>query len=518
MVGPGVFKMPTTDAIDLIRMGQVAYRQALRLMQRLADARGRDDIGDVLLVVEHPPVVTLGCGGGGEDLRVSADALQRLGIEVVQTERGGRVTYHGPGQLVIYPILKLPDDDMHGYVRRLEQVALDVLAEWGIAAERAERHPGVWIGSDKIAAVGVAVHDRVTSHGLALNVDPDLAHFRLIVPCGMADRGVTSMRDVLGQPVALEAVEHSLVSAFGRVFGRPVSQRQTPGSWLIAPAAQEATADVEHTVADWNLHTVCQEAGCPNIGECWARGTATFMLLGDVCTRHCRFCSVTPGRPAPPDPQEPDYVAAAAARLELRHVVLTSVTRDDLPDGGASQFALTIQAVRRRLPGVTVEVLISDLGGSLAALATVADARPDVFNHNVETVARLAGRVRSKANYRRSLAVVAWAKHRGLTTKSGLMVGLGETCGEVIETMRDLRRAGCDILTIGQYLQPTERQLAVASYVHPVVFAWYGEVGQTIGFRKVIAGPLVRSSYHAEQVWLHAAAPQAPFGGADRDR
>ena len=250
---------------------------------------------------------------------------------------------------------------MHGYVRRLEQVALDVLAEWGIAAERAERHPGVWIGSDKIAAVGVAVHDRVTSHGLALNVDPDLAHFRLIVPCGMADRGVTSMRDVLGQPVALEAVEHSLVSAFGRVFGRPVSQRQTPGSWLIAPAAQEATADVEHTVADWNLHTVCQEAGCPNIGECWARGTATFMLLGDVCTRHCRFCSVTPGRPAPPDPQEPDHVAAAAARLELRHVVLTSVTRDDLPDGGASQFALTIQAVRRRLPGVTVEVLIPDL-------------------------------------------------------------------------------------------------------------------------------------------------------------
>ena len=307
--------MPTSDAIDLIRMGQVAYRQTLRLMQRLADARRRDDIGDVLLVVEHPPVVTLGCGGGAEDLRVSPDALQRLGIEVVQTERGGRATYHGPGQLVAYPILELPDNDVHGFVWRLEQVALDVLAEWGIAAERVERHPGVWIDSDKIAAVGVAVHDRVTSHGLALNVDPDLAHFRLIVPCGMADRGVTAMRDVLGQPVALEAVEHSLVSAFGRVFERPVSPRQTPGSWLIAPAAQEATADVEHAVADWNLHTVCQEAGCPNIGECWARGTATFMLLGDVCTRHCRFCSVTPGRPAPPDPQEPDHVAAAAARL-----------------------------------------------------------------------------------------------------------------------------------------------------------------------------------------------------------
>jgi len=354
----------------------------------------------------------------------------------------------------------------------------------------------------------VSVHDRVTSHGLALNVDLDLTPFRLIVPCGMAERGVTSMRDVLGQPISIEAVEQSLMLAFGRVFERLVSPRRTPGSWLIAPAAQEATAGVEHAVADWNLHTVCQEAGCPNIGECWARGTATFMLLGDVCTRHCRFCSVSSGRPAPPDPQEPNHVAAAAARLALRHVVLTSVTRDDLPDGGASQFALTIQAVRRRLPGVTVEVLIPDFGGSLAALAAVADARPDVFSHNVETVSRLSGGVRSQASYRRSLAVVTWAKRRGLTTKSGLMVGLGETCGEVIAAMRDLRRAGCDILTIGQYLQPTERQLSVTSYMHPVVFAWYAEVGQSMGFQKVISGPLVRSSYHAEQVWLDAVVPE----------
>ncbi len=508
--------MPTSDAIDLIRMGQVAYRQALRLMQRLADARRRDEIGDVLLLVEHLPVVTLGCGGGTEDLRVPPDGLQRLGIDVVQTERGGRVTYHGPGQLVAYPILKLPDDDLHGYVCRLEQVALDILAEWGIAAERVERHPGVWIGRDKIAAVGVAVQDRVTSHGLALNVDPDLTHFRLIVPCGVADRGGTSMRAVSGQPVAMDAVERSLVSAFGSVFGRPVSPRQTPGSWLIAPAAQEATAGVEQTVADLGLHTVCQAAACPNIGECWARGTATFMLLGDTCTRHCRFCSVSAGQPAPPDPREPERVAEAAARLGLYHVVLTSVTRDDLSDGGAGHFALTIQAVRRRLPGVTVEVLVPDFSGSLAALATVADARPDVFNHNVETVARLSGRVRSKASYRRSLAVVAWAKRRGLTTKSGLMVGLGETCGEVIETMRDLRRAGCDILTIGQYLQPTERQLAVVSYVHPVVFAWYGEVGQSMGFPKVIAGPLVRSSYLAEQVWASTPRTRDLDGDAVR--
>jgi lipoic acid synthetase len=225
------------------------------------------------------------------------------------------------------------------------------------------------------------------------------------------------------------------------------------------------------------------------------------MLLGDVCTRHCRFCNVTLGRPLPPDPDEPFHVAEAASRLGLQHVVLTSVTRDDLPDGGAGQFALTIRAIRNRLPGATVEVLVPDFNGSLAALGTVADAQPDVFNHNVETVERLSGRVRAKAEYRRSLAVLAWAKQRGLTTKSGLMVGLGETCGEVIEAMRDLRRAGCDILTIGQYLQPTIHQLEVADHVHPVVFAWYRDVGQALGFQTVLADPLVRSSYHAEHVW-----------------
>ena len=495
------------DPIHLIRLGRVAYRHALRLMYHMAEARRRDDMDDVLLLVEHPPVLTLGCAGGTEDLRASPDCLRQLGIEVVQTERGGRMTYHGPGQLVAYPILKLPDDDLHGYLWRLEQVVLELLAEWGIAAGRVERHPGVWVGRDKIAAIGVAVQDRVTTHGVALNVAPDLAHFQLIVPCGLTDRGVTSMQAILSRPVEMGAVERSFVSAFSRVFGREVVPRQSPGPWLVAPAPQEQTASLEQLIADLGLHTVCQEAACPNLGECWARGTATFMLLGNVCTRHCRFCNVTPGRPLPPDPQEPFRVAEAVARLGLNHVVLTSVTRDDLPDGGAGQFALTIQAIRRRLPRATVEVLVPDFGGSLSALATVIAARPDVFNHNVETVERLSARVRARATYRRSLAVLAWAKQHGLTTKSGLMVGLGETCGEVIETMRDLRRAGCDILTIGQYLQPTGRQLAVADHVHPVVFAWYREVGQSLGFREVVAAPLVRSSYRAEEVWAEKAMP-----------
>jgi len=237
----------------------------------------------------------------------------------------------------------------------------------------------------------------------------------------------------------------------------------------------------------------------------------SFMLLGATCTRHCRSCSVSPGQPVPPDPREPEHIAEAAAGLGLHHVVLTSVTRDDLLDGGAGHFALTIQAIRSRLPGATIEVLVPDFNGSLAALATVADARPDIFNHNIETVERLSDRVRSKASYQRSLGVLTWAKRRGLTTKSGMMVGLGETCGEVIEAMRDLRRAGCDILTIGQYLQPSERQLAVTSYVHPVVFAWYREVGQSMGYRSVITGPLVRSSYGAEQVWAQAGGNKGPI-------
>lgn len=496
--------------IDVIQLGHLAYHQAWHLMQRLAMARQRGEIGDTLLLVEHPPVLTLGFGGGREDLRVSETWLRQLGIEVVQTDRGGRITYHGPGQLVAYPILKLPDLDLHAYVYAIEQVIIETLADWGIQATRVERHPGVWIGRSKIAAIGVAVADGVTTHGLAINVNPIMEHFQMIVPCGLVDRGVTSLCAELGRPVAMAAVARSLVAAFAGVMRRPVGSRRTPGPWLVAPAAQENTGFVERLVNDLSLHTVCQEAACPNLGECWAHGTATFMLLGDVCTRHCRFCNVAVGRPRLVDPFEPARVAEAADRLGLRHVVLTAVARDDLPDGGAAQFAATIRAIRERLPGVTVEALVPDFAGSLRALAVVAAARPDVFNHNVETVARLSNRVRARAKYRRSLAVLTWAKQRGLITKSGLMVGLGETCAEVVDTLRDLAHAGCDIVTIGQYLQPTPQQLDVVEFVHPQVFAWYQDVAHTLGFKAVASGPLVRSSYHADEVWA-ASAPAQPW-------
>jgi len=487
--------------LTVIRLGLLAYGPALRLQERLAEARRQELIGDVLLLVQHSPVITFGRGGGAEDLRVTPEALRRSGIGLYQTERGGRATYHGPGQLVVYPILKLPDDDLHAYLWRLEQVILDVLADFGIAAGRVERHPGAWIGNDKIAAIGVAVRQGVTLHGLALNVDPPLEHFGLIIPCGIADKGVTSMRQVLGQPVDFEAVESAFVRAFASTFDVDIDNgAQMPG-WLVAQAPQgEVVESLDGLLDSLGLATVCENALCPNLGECWGSGIATFMILGEVCTRHCAFCAVPAGRPLPLDPTEPDRLAEAAARMGLHHVVITSVTRDDLPDGGAAHFAATITSVRRRCPGATIEVLVPDFGGSLSALATVVTARPDVFNHNLETVPRLSPRVRPRADYRRSLAVLDWAHRAGLVTKSGLILGLGETAGEVIDVMHDLRRAGCEILTLGQYLQPTSHNLPVTRYLTPVEFEWYREIGEEMGFRAVAAGPLVRSSYHAQEL------------------
>ncbi len=271
--------------------------------------------------------------------------------------------------------------------------------------------------------------------------------------------------------------------------------------WLKVrvPRSRKGEA-VRAILDDLGLNTVCQEASCPNIGECWSKGTATFMVLGDTCTRQCRFCEVKGGFPFPPDPGEPERVAKAAARLGLRHIVVTSVTRDDLPDGGAAHFATTIQALRQYCPDSRVEVLIPDFGGSLASLEIVIAACPDILNHNMETVNRLYPVVRPQASYRRSLGVLAWAKGAGLVTKSGLMLGLGETRDEVLETMKDLRGVRCDILTLGQYLRPSPRHLKVERYIPPEEFEWYKGMAEGMGFQKVASAPLVRSSYQAEEL------------------
>ena len=249
-----------------------------------------------------------------------------------------------------------------------------------------------------------------------------------------------------------------------------------------------------------DLHTVCESARCPNMGECWDHGTATFMILGDICTRACGFCAVPSGKPAgPPDENEPQRVAEAVARMGLRYAVVTSVNRDDQPDGGAHIFARTIEEIRRRVPGCKVEVLIPDFRGDWNALKVVLATRPDVLNHNTETVPRLYRQVRKGAVYERSLELLRRAKqtHPDVPTKTGLMLGLGEEKSEVLATLEDLAAEGTDILTLGQYLQPSREHLPIVRYVHPDEFAEFKILGEAMGFKHVEAGPLVRSSYHA---------------------
>jgi lipoic acid synthetase len=251
-------------------------------------------------------------------------------------------------------------------------------------------------------------------------------------------------------------------------------------------------------VEEHKLHTVCESARCPNLGECWGAGTATFMILGDICTRSCGFCAVKTGRPLELDRQEPERLARAVRTLGVRHAVITSVNRDELPDGGASIFAECIGAIRRDVPGCRVEVLIPDFMGNWDALDMVLEAQPDILNHNTETVPRLYARVRPKAQYQRSLELLRQAKRRGAFTKSGIMVGIGESDDEVEQVIDDLSRVDCDVMTIGQYLQPTPQHLPVERFVAPALFAHWKRLALEKGFRFCESGPLVRSSYHAE--------------------
>jgi lipoic acid synthetase len=563
-------------------LGSVPYADAHALQRGLfaaAAAPGVDRPDDWLLLLEHPHVYTLGVRADLGNLLVPP---AEVGADLVRADRGGDVTYHGPGQLVGYPILSVPGKrgggmaDTAAYVRGVEQVVIDALADLGLpGAGRLRGFPGVWIdpGGDrprKIAAVGVRLSRGRSMHGFALNVDPDLAFFDHIVPCGIADKAVTSMAAegvevTMGQvvdAVVARAVErwspepeavprqvgaepidagtstggwerHDVVwrhrpddlSPFRRGAGPsgPVPVRidttarrrarlteagvdqgltvaERKPSWLRAPArlGPEYLA-LKRTVRDTGLVTVCEEAGCPNIFDCWADGTATFMLNGDRCTRACGFCLVDTRHPEPVDADEPERVAEAVARMGLGFAVLTAVARDDLADGGATGFAESIRAIRRRSPGTSVEVLIPDCKGDADALQIVFDARPDVLNHNVETVARLQRAVRPSAGHARSLAVLARAKAAGLTTKSGIIVGLGETADEVGATLADLAGVGVDIVTVGQYLRPTADHLPVARWWAPDEFDELKRVGEALGIGHVEASPLTRSSYHARQ-------------------
>ncbi len=536
-------------------LGRVPYREAWALQRGLH----RHSPDDHLLLLEHPHVYTLGVRA---DLGHVLVPPGEVGADLVRTDRGGDVTYHGPGQLVGYPILTLPAKrgagrygmaDTVAYVRSVEQLVIDALADVGLPnVGRLRQYPGVWVDPDgddprKIAAIGVRLTRGRTLHGFALNVDPDMRYWGYIVPCGIADKRVTSLAEegvAAGLRDVTEAVAARATARWGRgdVDRRDIVWRHRPedlSAFSRGEGPGETAADVpirlrgrmaeagvtdglqiatrkpswlrselrtgpgylrlKRTMRDLGLVTVCEEAGCPNIFECWADGTATFMINGERCTRACGFCLVDTRHPEPPDPAEPARVAEAVERLGLGFAVVTAVARDDLDDGGAAGFAATIAAIRARTPGTQVEVLIPDCKGDEAALATIFAARPDVLNHNVETVPRLQRAVRPSAGYARSLAVLARAKEAGLVTKSGLIVGMGETDDEVVATLADLRSVGVDIVTIGQYLRPTTHHLPVARWVTPEQFAAYREAGEALGIGHVESSPLTRSSYHARQ-------------------
>jgi lipoic acid synthetase len=530
-------------------LGRVGYQDALALQRAIQ----RFSSENYLLLLEHPHVYTMGLRARPEHVLASG---AELGAELVRADRGGDVTYHGPGQLVAYPVLSVPGGHraVPAYVASVEEVAIRALRRLGLSdVGRLPGYPGVWVAPGgprpaKVCAVGVRVSRGRSMHGLALNVAPDLSRFGRIVPCGIADKGVTSLAEQ-GLHVPMDQVVDAVVEAAAAVWssGRverqdvsghrplpagdgpapsrlearlaatgvdpssclPLRARKPP--WLRAQARMgEAFFATKRALAQGRLVTVCEEAGCPNIFECWAEGTATFMINGDRCTRACGFCLVDTRRPLAPDPGEPERVAEAVARMGLAHAVVTAVARDDLADGGAAAFAATVQAIRRASPRTTVEVLIPDCKGDPAALETIFEARPDVLNHNLETVARLQRAVRPSASYARSLAVLGRAKAAGLWTKSGLMIGLGETADEVLAAFSDLRAVGVDVLTVGQYLRPSQAHLPVARWWTPEELEGLGRAARAMGFAHVVASPLARSSYHARE----AARPPGPLPAA----
>jgi len=567
----------------------VPYQEAWDL-QRSVSSQSDDDY---LLLLEHPPVYTL--GRNGDPAHVLVDPAD-VGAELIRVDRGGDVTYHGPGQLVGYPLLTVGHGLHRGpaHVHQVEQVVIDALVIVGVPAStvgRLDRFPGVWVGLDdatgapgprKIGAIGVRTAKGRTTHGFALNVRPDLSMFEHIVPCGIADKAVTSLL-AEGYDVDMAAVVDAVTVAAEAAWG-PVEdiQRVTdgarssptsptgsdpalndpalidPGESLLPAGAVAVTLDrlpqVERSLdrrlrrsgvdpaaglplaqrkPEWlrvratmggdylglrqglrqlDLVTVCEEAGCPNIYECWSDGTATFMINGSRCTRACGFCQVDTRHPMPLDAEEPERVAEAVHGMGLAHAVITCVARDDLADGGASGFAATIAAVRRRSPRTTIEVLISDCKGDGQSLRMVFDARPDVLNHNIETVARLQRAVRPSAGYARSLGVLARAREAGLSTKSGIILGMGEREDEVLATLADLRAVGVDIVTIGQYLRPSSRHLPVARWWTPEEFERLRIAGMALGFSHVQSSPLTRSSYHAREA-AEAAGSDRVLGG-----
>ena len=528
-------------------LGKLPYGEAYILQKGLHSATSQESSPfDYLLLLEHNNVVTIGRSGDINNLLVSKKILNENNIEFFETDRGGDITFHGDGQLIGYPIIRLDDPKkVVPFVRKIENVIIDSLAELSIEAFSKTDDTGVWTKEGKIASIGIKVSKWTTLHGFSLNISENTKGFDFINPCGSSEEHVVSIQQY-DETVSFKEVTEIISRKFVEIFKYEKVDKQfsqfTPrqlkkkkefhidqlvnngvfnASKNSVPITLNSSAKSEPERPEWmkvkanlgkdylslkslikekRLNTVCEEASCPNIYECWSMGTATFMIMGDTCTRACGFCDVNTGKPCDLDMDEPYRVAESVKIMGLTHAVITSVNRDDLDDGGSAFFAKTIDEVRLKNNQTSIEVLIPDFKGSKEAIDNIINANPEVLNHNLETVPRLQREIRTAASYGRSLALLQYAKESHFLgkTKTGLIVGMGEEFEEVISVLKDLSRINIDIVTIGQYLRPTQRHRLIDRYVSEEEFEQYKTIGQELGIPHIESGPLVRSSYHAK--------------------
>ena len=534
-------------------IGKLPYLEAYDLQLGIHRSVSQNNENeDYLLLLEHDGVITSGRSAKKNNLLVSEEELSNKGIDFFETDRGGDITYHGEGQLIGYPIVKMSDPKkILPFVRSLENVIIDSLKEFSIDSYTKEDDTGVWTASGKIASIGIKVSKWTTYHGFSLNIFDNLEGYDLINPCGNKSEQMSSIHQ-FNDEISFEDVSNVISKNFVKIFDYEQIDKQfaqfTPKQLKTnkefnidemvkrgvfkpnlnsIPITIKGALPTEPTRPEWmkvkanlgndyiklknllsekKLNTVCEEASCPNIYECWSMGTATFMIMGDVCTRACGFCDVKTGKPGQLDLEEPIRVAESVKAMQLTHAVITSVNRDDLHDGGSLFFADTIRAVKQLNEKCNVEVLVPDFKGLRSAIDNIIFADPEVFNHNLETVPRLQREIRTAASYGRSLSLLEYVKQQGFMgkTKTGLIVGMGETKDEVVSVLKDLSKIDIDIVTIGQYLRPTAKHRPIDRYAPVEEFEDYKLIGQSFGIPHVESGPLVRSSYHAKDSFASA--------------
>ena len=528
-------------------LGKLPYSEAYDLQLGLHKAISNNyEDDDYLLLLEHDNVITSGRSSKDNNLLVSQEILDQMSIDFFETDRGGDITFHGEGQLIGYPIIRLQDPKkVVPFVRSIENVLIQSLKELSIDSYTKEHDTGVWTSMGKIASIGIKVSKWTTYHGFSLNIFDKLEGFDLINPCGNEYESVTSIQS-FNDTVSFDEVSKIVSNNFFKLFeysevdeqfsqftpkqlksnkefnidkmvaagvfkpsskGIPITIKGVLPNEPKRPEWMKVKANLgndyrslKNLLSEKKLNTVCEEASCPNIYECWSMGTATFMIMGDVCTRACGFCDVKTGKPGTLDLGEPKRVAESVKAMQLTHAVITSVNRDDLEDGGSQFFADTIYEVKKLNNKCDVEVLIPDFKGDRLAIDNIIKASPEVINHNLETVPRLQREIRTSASYGRSLSLLHYVKSQGFEgkTKTGLIVGMGENKEEVASVLKDISKLNVDIVTIGQYLRPTAKHRPIDRYAPEEEFEYYKFIGESFGIPHVESGPLVRSSYHAK--------------------